>query len=147
MIIWEKRTKKRSIKKIKSTKTKLEHSSEIQAAATQDTISDQTAVEEEEPLEEEAYSDIEDIALEESDIPEEKQTILQKIKRFFIKFVKFFKNIKFTFNKVCDTMVKIKDNIKYYLEVLQLRAQNWHLRHAKNSLVTFCENCLRAISR
>ncbi len=117
-----KTNKKRKHKKIKSTKTKLEHSSEIQAAATQDTISDQTAVEEEEPLEEEAYSDIEDIAHEESDIPEEKQTILQKIKRFFIKFVKFFKNIKFTFNKVCDTMVKIKDNIKYYLEVLQLES-------------------------
>ena len=90
MIIWEKRTKKRKHKKIKSTKTKLEHSSEIQAAATQDTISDQTAVEEEEPLEEEAYSDIEDIAHEESDIPEEKQTILQKIKRFFIKVCKIF---------------------------------------------------------
>jgi len=112
-----KASKKRKHKKIKSTKTKLEHSSEIQAAETQeeDTISDQATVEEEKPLAEEVYSDIKDTALIESDIPEKKQTIFLKIKQFF-------KNIKFTFNKVCDTMVRIKDNIKYYLEVLQLES-------------------------
>lgn len=116
----KKASKKRKHKKIKSTKTKLEHSSEIQAAETQEhAISDQATVEEEKPLAEEVYSDI---ALAESDIPEEKQTICLKIKQFFMKFVKFFKNIKFTFNKVCDTMVRIKDNIKYYLEVLQLES-------------------------
>lgn len=118
-----KTSKKRKHKKIKSTKTKLEHSSEIQAAETQeDAISDQATVEKEEPLAEEMYSDIEDTVLVKSDIPEKKQTILLKIKQFFMKFVKFFKNIKFTFNKVCDTMVKIKDNIRYYLEVLQLES-------------------------
>lgn len=107
--------KKRKHKKVKSTKTKLEHSSEIQAAETQDTIPDQIAVEEEKPLKEEAYSDTEDIVFTESDRPKKKRTLWQKIKQFF-------KNIKFTFNKVCDTMVKIKDNIKYYLEVLQLES-------------------------
>ncbi len=44
---------------------------------------------------------------------------LAKIKDFFTKFVNFFKKIKFTFDKVCDTMVRIKKNIKYYLELLQ----------------------------
>lgn len=46
--------------------------------------------------------------------------IAQKIKNFLIDFVNFFKNIKFTIHKVCDTMVRIKNNIKYYLKVLQL---------------------------
>lgn len=107
--------KKRKHKKVKSTKTKLEHSSEIQAAETQDTIPNQIAVEEEKPLKEEAYLDTEDVVFIESDRPKKKRTLWQKIKQFF-------KNIKFTFNKVCDTIVKIKDNIKYYLEVLQLES-------------------------
>lgn len=110
-----KTNKKRKHKKVKSTKTKLEHSSEIQAAETQDTIPDQIAVEEEKPLKEEAYSDTGDVVFTESDRLKKKRTLWQKIKQFF-------KNIKFTFNKVCDTMVKIKDNIKYYLEVLQLES-------------------------
>lgn len=50
----------------------------------------------------------------------EKGNCFQKIKAFFLKFVNIFKNIKFTIQKICDTIRKIKDNIKYYLELLQL---------------------------
>ncbi|MBO5033795.1 MAG: hypothetical protein J6D08_18310 [Lachnospiraceae bacterium] len=50
----------------------------------------------------------------------QEEHFFQKVKRFVAVFVNFFKNIKFTFRKICDTMVKIKDNIKYYLELLQL---------------------------
>ncbi len=46
-------------------------------------------------------------------------TIIQKIKQFFIKFFGFFRKIKFTFRKICVIMRKIKDNINYYLELLQ----------------------------
>lgn len=48
-----------------------------------------------------------------------KTTICQKIRRYFLKFLDFFRNIKFTFRKICVTIIKIKDNIKYYLELLQ----------------------------
>ena len=49
----------------------------------------------------------------------DKITIFQKIKQFFIKFFEFFRKIKFTFQKICVIMRKIKDNINYYLELLQ----------------------------
>lgn len=46
--------------------------------------------------------------------------IFSKIKIIFINFVNFFKNITFTFQKIYGTIIRIKDNIKYYLELLQL---------------------------
>ncbi|MFG6367159.1 MAG: hypothetical protein K1W16_01820 [Lachnospiraceae bacterium] len=113
--------KKRKHKKGKSTKTKIEHNNEIQAAETQDVISDETANKWEAPMNKNVCLNM-DAENAGSDMPKEKQNILEKIKRFFINFVKFLKNIKFTFSKVCDTIVKIKDNIKYYLEVLQLES-------------------------
>lgn len=48
-----------------------------------------------------------------------KMTIYQKIKCILSSFFTIFRNIKFTFQKICVTIVKIKDNIKYYLELLQ----------------------------
>lgn len=119
-------------KKVKSTKTKIENTGEIQAASEdnwpENDFMQDTVLEEADPLTEEhcdagtgskitADSDFQNKLADSSD---EKLGIVQKIKIFFINFVNFFKNIKFTFDKVCDTMVKIKDNIKYYLKVLQL---------------------------
>lgn len=46
----------------------------------------------------------------------------KKIKAVVINFVHIFKNIKFTIRKIYDTMVGIKDNIRYYLKVLQLES-------------------------
>lgn len=54
------------------------------------------------------------------DTIQEKSNYFQKIKIIYLKFVNFFKNIKFTFQKICDTIRKIKSNIKYYLHLLQL---------------------------
>ena len=127
--------RKRKHKKQESTKTKLEHNNEIQAAA-QDEVPEQFIVDEKEVLDTEVYLDIEmNIETPEFDVPAEKQNILQKIKQFFINFVKFLKNIKCTFNKVCDTIVKIKDNIKYYLEVLRLESTKRALATCQQQLV------------
>lgn len=48
-----------------------------------------------------------------------KITIFQKIKAFFAKLVEVLENIKFTFHRIYDIMVKVRDNIKYYWELLQ----------------------------
>ncbi|MDE7266726.1 MAG: hypothetical protein K2N89_04595 [Lachnospiraceae bacterium] len=48
-----------------------------------------------------------------------KITIFQKIKAFFAKLVEVLENIKFTFRRIYDIMVKVRDNIKYYWELLQ----------------------------
>ncbi len=124
--------KKIKNKKGKSTKTKPESPGEIQAASSEDTVSEDTLLESI-PLEknngDEFYEHIDsekeknardDFQSKLRDGSDKKTGIIQKIKIFLINFVNFFKNIKFTIHKVCDTIVKIKDNIKYYLEVLQL---------------------------
>lgn len=50
----------------------------------------------------------------------QKDSFFQKMKTGVANFVNIFKNIKFTIRKIYDTIVRIKDNIKYYLKVLQL---------------------------
>lgn len=124
--------KKIKNKKVKSTKTKTESTGEIQAASSEDILSEDVALENstlEKSHREDVYEHTDseteitgrdDLPGESSDRNEKKPGIVQKIKTFLINFVNFFKNIKFTIHKVCDTIVKIKDNIKYYLEVLQL---------------------------
>lgn len=127
-------------KKSKSTKNKTESTGEIQAASAEEPYSE-GVTDEEVPSE---HNVLEENGIEYSTPIEKKQNehlaehtridtvegndgsnrkkirIVQKIKIILIKFVNFFKNIKFTFNKVCDTMVRIKNNIEYYLKVLQL---------------------------
>jgi len=49
----------------------------------------------------------------------DKGTLFQKVRAFMEKLVEVLKNIKFTFYKIYVIIVKIKDNIKYYWELLQ----------------------------
>lgn len=118
------RSPKRKHKKVKSTKNKTEGSSEIQAA---EEIIPETDYAKEQSSDFVENSNTEADTAQADDFPKKivnrngrKIGIIHKIKNIFTNFVKFFKNIKFTFNKVCDTIVKIKCNIKYYLKVLQL---------------------------
>ncbi|MCI8967633.1 MAG: hypothetical protein HFH75_08635 [Lachnospiraceae bacterium] len=120
--------KKSRHKKVKSTKTKTKDTGEIQAASSEESVWEAPC------LEPERKDDpcVENAAAEERaagsagssdesvDNSGKKPGIVQKIKIFLINFVNFFKNITFTIHKVCDTIVRIKDNIKYYLGVLQL---------------------------
>ena len=122
-------------KKAKPTKTKGKPTGEIQAASSEKDDSGYWGSEEtfqekdfqEESFDEDSFQEenfYEDSSQEENSYQKYGQTvkkpnIIQKIKDFFTKFVNFFKKIKFTFDKVCDTMVRIKKNIKYYLELLQ----------------------------
>lgn len=116
-------------KKAKMTKNKTKSAGEIQAASSEEPIPEETTSEE--PVSEETALEEESIFAETDQIETDdfdddaassgkKLGIVQKIKIILMKFVSFFKNIKFTFHKVCDTIVKIKMNIAYYLRVLQL---------------------------
>lgn len=111
---------KASGQKLKNTKIK--RTGEIQAASSTDSYPEagsaaETYAEDIISADEEALTDSgEELAGSGGKI----QGFIQKIKNFFINFVNFFKNIKFTFDRVCDTIVRIKNNIKYYLRVLQL---------------------------
>lgn len=69
-----------------------------------------------------------------------KMTICQKIKRFFLKFFEFFSNIKFTFRKICVTIIKIKDNIKYYWELLQQESTKQAFDVCKKQLLRIGKN-------
>lgn len=122
-------------KKAKPTKTKRKPAGEIQAASSdEDWGADEDFYQEYKEFEDGARDIFHTTAiqpsLEKDDTvnrhaqiplrkPRRKLNIIQKIKDFFTKFVNFFKKLKFTFNKVCDTMVRIKKNIKYYLKILQ----------------------------
>lgn len=122
-------------KKVKSTKNKTEDVGEIQAASSEENRSGDV-VSKAGPLGEGHHDNFYgDISGDSPDEPELSATdsfsdkvhirsnkkigIVQKIKNILTKFVNFFKNIKFTFVKVCDTIMKIKDNINYYVKILQ----------------------------
>jgi len=123
-------------KKARSTKTKSGKTCEIQAASSETVMPEAAASTDSWPdpggiVQEDRESDgdrptgaektVNDVILDELDENcAKKPGIVQKIKNFLINFVNFFKNIKFTFHKVCDTIVRIKDSIDYYLKVLQL---------------------------
>ena len=120
--------KKNRHKKVKSTKTKTKDTGEIQAASSEESVWEAPCLEPErkdDPCAENAAAGSRTAGIagssdESVDNSEKKPGIVQKIKNFLINFVNFFKNITFTIHKVCDTIVRIKDNIKYYIGVLQL---------------------------
>ncbi|MDE7185585.1 MAG: hypothetical protein K2O40_14240, partial [Lachnospiraceae bacterium] len=97
-------------KKAKSTKTKEKPTGEIQAASSDEDCnkywgSEEDSAKEYEQFEVDWDDDSNVAAIQpdpEKDSTVKKLNIIQKIKDFFIKFVNFFKKIKFTFDKVCD---------------------------------------------
>lgn len=62
----------------------------------------------------------EDVQNENQNQTTQKDSFFQKMKTGVVNFVNVFKNIKFTIRKIYDTIIRIKDNIRYYLKVLQL---------------------------
>ncbi|MDE7323928.1 MAG: hypothetical protein K2N73_14670 [Lachnospiraceae bacterium] len=117
--------KKYKNKKMKSTKNKSEDVGEIQAASYEDTQEYEKDIPQSAFLKND-YQEEQNLSVntDEDEFVSEKAThkwhILYKVKIIFINFVNFLKNIKFTFHKIYDTIIRVKDNIKYYLELLQL---------------------------
>lgn len=120
---------KKGHKNKRSAKNDIRHAGEIQAASTDAAREDgadiraEGAVLREGPMElPEKDEDPGGDPAGQHAVEEPNGGFLRKIKDFFDNFVNFFKNIKFTFQKICDTIGKIKDDIKYYLRLLQLDA-------------------------
>lgn len=135
------RGKKIRNKKSKTTKTKTKGAGEIQAASldeakeddiphTNDTGNEGVKLENDYDKETKVTDYIGNDRKKEI-----KTNIFQKIKGIFTKIANFFKNLKFTFQKICDTIVRIKDNIKYYLEIWQLDSTQQALSVCKRQLV------------
>ena len=78
-----------------------------------------------------------------SEIEEKKSdkiSIFQKIQNILIKIIKFFENIKFTFQKLYVIIIKIKDNINYYLELLQQESTKRAFALCKKRLLRILKN-------
>lgn len=134
-------------KKTKSTKNKTEDAGEIQAASAGEQSPEDTVPEINQSDDDfteykvSEYTDSGKKITTADDLPyktdghaERKIGIIQNIKNFFINFVHFFENITFTFHKVCDTIVRIKNNIEYYLKILQLDSTKRAFAVAKKQL-------------
>lgn len=70
----------------------------------------------------------------------DKISIFQKIQKILMKFIDFFKNIKFTFQRMYVIMIKIKNNIKYYLELLQQESTKQAFGLCKKQLLRIVKN-------
>lgn len=70
----------------------------------------------------------------------DKKSLFQKIRDIFLNFLNFFKNIKFTFYKVYVTIIKIRDNIKYYLGLLQQESTKLAFGVCKKQLLRILKN-------
>ncbi|MCM1183137.1 MAG: hypothetical protein NC337_07170 [Roseburia sp.] len=106
---------------------------------------------EEDVIPEERIAPEEDVIPEERIIPDkdmaetfeedaENSTILQKIKIIWKKFVHFIKNIKYTIQRICDTIVKIRENITYYFRLLQEESTKAAFAACKGQLVKIFKN-------
>lgn len=85
-------------------------------------------------------------AADEAEISEKKEkntdkiSIFRKIQKFLMNFVNFFENIKFTFQRIYVIMMKVKNNIKYYLELLQQESTKQAFGLCKKQLLRIWKN-------
>lgn len=85
-------------------------------------------------------------AADEAEISEKKEkntdkiSIFRKIQKLLMNFVNFFENIKFTFQRIYVIMMKVKNNIKYYLELLQQESTKQAFGLCKKQLLRIWKN-------
>ena len=64
-----------------------------------------------------------------------KGNIIQKVRKILKKLIDFVQNIKYTFNKICDTIASIRSNAEYYLNLLQLDSTKAAFLKCRNELL------------
>lgn len=64
-----------------------------------------------------------------------KDDIIQKVRKILKKLIDFVQNIKYTFNKICDTIASIRSNAEYYLNLLQLDSTKAAFLKCRNELL------------
>lgn len=141
-----------NLKEKKTKKTKVNTLPEIVGASKQER-SNAESVEEitkaEKPIMQEQNTNIiKDISVSEAnvdgdmDAEQEAQrlTFMQKQKKICLKVINFFRNIKYTIRKICDTIKEFKDNITYYVELLKKDSTKVALEACKKQLLRIIKN-------
>lgn len=93
-------------------------------------------------------TDAKDADIKEADVREPDETaddagqtgFFRKIKKFFEKLARFIDNIEFTFHKICAIIVKVRDNARYYRELLQEESTKQALGLCKKQLLKIWKN-------
>lgn len=122
---------------------KSETNTEIQTASLPDediTEESEIEIKDEPDTKEEEHAEENTEPLTEDTEQPENSTILQKIRIIWKKFVHFIKNIKYTIQRICDTIVKIRNNITYYLKLLQEESTKAAFSVCKGQLVKIFKN-------
>lgn len=144
--------KKKKVKKKREKKQRVKKSPEIVGASKEEERSDISApkiseskkTEEQEPnnQEIEKTSDIKVQADENvnADDAVEKLNIIQKVKLVFSKAIGIFRNIKYTIQRICDTIKELKDNIIYYVELFEKDSTKAALAACKKRLLRILKN-------
>ncbi len=70
----------------------------------------------------------------------DKLSLLQKLKLVFQKVIGIFRNIKYTFQRICDTIREIRANITYYIELWQKDSTRAALSLCKKQLLRIFKN-------
>ena len=141
-----------NLKEKKTKKTKVNTLPEIVGASKQER-SNAESVEEitkaEKPIMQEQNTNIiKDISVSEAnvdgdmDAEQEAQrlTFMQKQKKICLKVINFFRNIKYTIRKICDTIKEFKDNITYYVELFKKDSTKVALEACKKQLLRIIKN-------
>lgn len=141
-----------NLKEKKTKKTKVNTLPEIVGASKQER-SNAESVEEitkaEKPIMQEQNTNIiKDISVSEAnvdgdmDAEQEAQrlTFMQKQKKICLKVINFFRNIKYTIRKICDTIKEFKNNITYYVELFKKDSTKVALEACKKQLLRIIKN-------
>lgn len=85
-------------------------------------------------------AEIKEVEIEESKNEADKKSLFEKLYIIFGKFMQFIENIQYTFHKLCDTIVKIRDNLNYYLDLLQKQSTTRAIGTCKTQLMRIAKS-------
>lgn len=88
----------------------------------------------------EEMSGLKEKSLEEKKLEEKNLSFLEKIGVVVKKFIQQIVNIKYTIQKICDTINKIKENITYYTQLLQEDSTKEAILLCKKQLLRILKN-------
>ena len=85
-------------------------------------------------------AEIKEVEIEESKNEADKKSLFEKLYIIFGKFMQFIEHIQYTFHKLCDTIVKIRDNLNYYLDLLQKQSTTRAIDTCKTQLMRIAKS-------
>ncbi len=85
-------------------------------------------------------AEIKEVEIEESKNEADKKSLFEKLYIIFGKFMQFIENIQYTFHKLCDTIVKIRNNLNYYLDLLQKQSTTRAIDTCKTQLMRIAKS-------